>query len=48
VEAGRAISARSLAVATGRYRLELLQEHLPTASLANLAQTDEVLGLLLS
>ena len=47
VEAGKAIKAKVLAVATGRYPLESLQEHLPTAALKDLSSTQEVLRLLL-
>lgn len=47
VEAGRAISARVLAVATGRYPLESLQEHLPTVAMADLSSTEEILQLLI-
>lgn len=46
VQAARALSARVLAVATGRYTRAQLEEHLPDACLDNLGALDEVLQVL--
>ena len=47
VEAGRAVGARSIAVATGSYGVEILQEHMPTHALKDLSDTRGVIELLL-
>ncbi len=46
VQAARALSARVLAVATGRYTRAQLEEHLPDACLENLGVLEEVLQVL--
>jgi phosphoglycolate phosphatase-like HAD superfamily hydrolase len=47
VECGRALGARAIAVATGRYSIEDLAAHAPAAVFANLAQTAAVLAAIM-
>src|SRR4030095_15237196 len=43
IECGRAIGARAIAVATGRYSVKELADHGPATALRNLADTDAVM-----
>ena len=47
VECARAVGARTVAVATGRYSVEELAEHAPTVVLPDLADTDAALRAIL-
>lgn len=46
IACGRALGARAIAVATGRYPVAALREHAPYAVFADLADTDAVLAAL--
>jgi phosphoglycolate phosphatase-like HAD superfamily hydrolase len=46
IACGKIIGARTIAVATGRYSVELLQSHTPTAVLKDFSDTDAFLSLL--
>jgi phosphoglycolate phosphatase-like HAD superfamily hydrolase len=46
IECGKAIGARTLAVATGGFTVDELRAHKPTAVVANLADTDAIVALL--
>jgi phosphoglycolate phosphatase-like HAD superfamily hydrolase len=46
VECGQVIGARTIAVATGRYSVDELRAHQPTAVFADLSDTAAVLALL--
>ena len=48
VDCARSVSARTIAVATGRYTVDELAEHAPTAVFPDLADTDAVLDVLLA
>lgn len=48
VECGRAIGARAIAVATGRYTVDELARHAPLAVFPTLADTDEVMRVILN
>ena len=43
IDCGRAIGARAIAVATGRYSVDELAEHNPFVVFPNLADTDAVM-----
>lgn len=47
IECGRAIGARAIGVATGRYTVDELQSHAPMAVFPTLADTDEVMRVIL-
>ena len=47
IECGRALGARAIAVATGRYSVEELAAHAPLAVFPNLADTETVLRVIL-
>lgn len=47
IACGKIIGARTLAVATGGYPINRLREHAPTVVLENLADTEQVLKLLI-
>ena len=44
IQCGRPVGARAIAVATGHYSLESLQEHRPDAAFPDLSDTDAVLA----
>ncbi|MFT3782372.1 MAG: haloacid dehalogenase-like hydrolase [Nibricoccus sp.] len=46
IACGKAIGAQTIAVATGRYSLETLESHTPTALFADLSDTAAVLAIL--
>jgi phosphoglycolate phosphatase-like HAD superfamily hydrolase len=46
IACGKAIGARTIAVATGRYSLEQLRSHGPTAALAGFSDARAFLNLL--
>jgi phosphoglycolate phosphatase len=47
IECGRAIGARAVGVATGRYTVEELASHSPMAVFPTLADTDAVMRVIL-
>jgi phosphoglycolate phosphatase-like HAD superfamily hydrolase len=44
IQCGRPVGARAIAVATGHYTLESLQEHGPDAAFMDLSDTDAVVA----